>query len=1086
MRVVVLFLLLAITSELSAQTADLEGREIVSLTLAYDTDGSEPPESIRTKLRETLGQFYSSVRIRSAIQELHDTGRIAKVEVFAEPRGDATVSIRFVLRPIGQVRRVSIRFQPTTFTEITEQELLLRTTLVQPGATVSDATLRNSADSIVEYLRDRGYFRAEALITREKVDPTLDENVTFLVTPGTQAKVEAFGIDISGADTKAILERLRSKPGADFTREQLSADIERVRTALADQGFLAPRLNEPRIVYDSESNAITISLTGEAGASIDVEVVSEQSRPGRSTQRRLLPIKRDGTLEYAAIIEGERRLENFYQEQGYFFADVTVVCSVDPPIQDFDGTPLANGTPFICSSLGSESLTGRKVSVEYQVDLNRRLKLVDIRLQGTDLFTIEEISSVLESQRANILGIIPLFGYGRGYTSNRILEEDAATIRSLLRELGYRDATVRTNLGTSIDGESLIVSFIVEEGLPTKIDSVQISGNSAFSDEELLAVLPDLVDKNFSIAKIRNGQRKLSEFYSSRGYFDASVTFSIDEIEPDAATSEPQFRIVYNIQNEGKPIFADRILVTGNVRTKDSAILKALTIKPGELLKATDVYTSEQNLYSSDAFERVSILPTSRQERSDGNVNADVIVDVSEQKPRLIQFGFGYSTDLGLSGSVDVRHFNLLGNLWQGGARIRWSERQQIAQIDFINPRFIRDGQKRYAPLTFTAQYQRDATITRFFRSAFDRGTFGIVQRVDEDGNPIDEFGVNTGRPTLNRLTLSAETNRTISTRDRSILFVRYRFEDVRLYNIESLLIKDLLRPDSKVRISGFGATFVRDTRKNCSIRYTILDIIARGEAEEPCRYNASDPTDGDYFTAEYNVSLPALGANVGFNKFQASYRFYRRFPSFPALRDAVFAANAFIGVASVFSRSSGFPPDEFPGLERILPISERFFAGGSNTLRGFEFESAGPRVVIVPQGQFRDRNGEPVFLSPFTVPFGGNAIAVVNLEARVPLTRSIRAVPFYDGGNVFRTPGDMFKTSSVPESDVFRRNIRAIWSHTIGFGLRVKTPVGGELGVDYGYLLNPPRFLIPQPDSSNAIFQPRRGHIHFRFSQAF
>ncbi|MEO8649981.1 MAG: BamA/TamA family outer membrane protein, partial [Acidobacteriota bacterium] len=291
--------------------------------------------------------------------------------------------------------------------------------------------------------------------------------------------------------------------------------------------------------------------------------------------------------------------------------------------------------------------------------------------------------------------------------------------------------------------------------------------------------------------------------------------------------------------------------------------------------------------------------------------------------------------------------------------------------------------------------------------------------------------------------------------------------------------------------ISGFGATFVRDTRRNCSVKYSILDIIARGEAAEPCRYSASDPTNGDYFTAEYNVSLPFLGANVGFNKFQASYNYYytptvlSRAPV-AAIRNTTFAARAIIGIANVFSGGNRFDPVQFPGLGGILPISERFFAGGANSLRGFDFESAGPRIVVVPQGIFRKSNGDPVTLDPFSVPFGGNALAVVNLEARIPFSKSFRAVPFYDGGNVFLRPGDIFKPHSVPPNDVFQQNLRALWSHTVGLGLRLKTPIGGEIGVDYGYLLNPPRFLIPQGNNVNAIYQLRQNQIHFRFSQAF
>ena len=60
--------------------------------------------------------------------------------------------------------------------------------------------------------------------------------------------------------------------------------------------------------------------------------------------------------------------------------------------------------------------------------------------------------------------------------------------------------------------------------------------------------------------------------------------------------------------------------------------------------------------------------------------------------------------------------------------------------------------------------------------------------------------------------------------------------------------------------------------------------------------------------------------------------------------------------------------------FDRLLPISERFFSGGSTTLRGFPFEEAGPRQVIVPEGQFRNSEGDVINLDPFTVPIGGNA----------------------------------------------------------------------------------------------------------------
>ncbi len=212
----------------------------------------------------------------------------------------------------------------------------------------------------------------------------------------------------------------------------------------------------------------------------------------------------------------------------------------------------------------------------------------------------------------------------------------------------------------------------------------------------------------------------------------------------------------------------------------------------------------------------------------------------------------------------------------------------------------------------------------------------------------------------------------------------------------------------------------------------------------------------------------------------------YNIYYTFPSLKNTTLAGRAILGLANVFSSGNRFANTPTPDLEGLLPISERFFAGGANTLRGFDFESAGPRVVVVPTGTFRDRNRNPIFLDPFTIPFGGNALAVVNLEARIPLTKSIRAVPFYDGGNVFRRVSDIFNPPYVPANDVLQQNLRALWSHTVGLGLRLKTPVGGEFGIDYGYLLNPPRFQIPQVSGPNAIYQLPQSQIHFRFSQAF
>lgn len=1076
-----------LTSILAQSVYEDRRIENVSVTFEGTDRAISAAQQFELIARNTLGDRYSAVKIRDAIDALYKTQKIVSTKVEATAIGESGVNLRFVIKRKTQAEKVSINIGNVVGDKVTEQELLLKLNLLNPGTSITEKTLQDNADLILAYLRERGFFNAEIKYSQQPLKSDTEVAVTFQINPNEQAKIENFAVNIEGFDATKVRQKFDLKPGALYSREFLNQDVEKIRKALREdkKKFLAPELEEPRVVFDAEKNLVSIEVKGKAGATVDVSVDAGKQKIGDKKQTELLSIKREGTLDYASIIEGSRRLRNYYQEHGYFFAEVTPVCSVRPEFTVDEASATTNETEVLCGALTGAELMDRTVEVKYRANLSRQLKLVDIRIEGTNQFKTADIQSVLKSQEANALGFIPFFGYGRGYTSSEILEDDRITLQSLLRELGYRRNTVTVRQGVSPNGEDLIITFVVDEGIPTRIDGVEIVGNTSFDTATLEAQLPNLVGKNFSRARARNGVRQLSEFYSKAGFYDAKVSYSL--VELGKTDQEETVKIVYTLENEGKKVFVNRILINGNEMTKNDAILQAINLRVDDVLSQTDIFTSEQNLYATDAFDLVEIKTEPAGERSDGNRLSDIIINIEEKAPRLITYGGGFSTDFGANGFFDIRHFNLFGKLQQGGARIRASRLQQLVQIDYLIPRFLNDGKTadgaiRYSPLTFSAQYQRDSTVTRFFRSTFDKGTFGIVQRVDADGKPIDEFGARTSDPTINRLTFSAETSRTISRKNRSILFARYKFEDVRIFNVESLLIKDLLRPDARIRTSGFGANFVFDTREDCSIKYTILDIIAKGDAGEPCRYSATNPTRGSYLTAEYNVSVPQLGANIGFQKFQGSYN---RFYTSSLLRDTTFAGRAVFGLANVFSSGNRFSA-QFPDLEGILPISERFFAGGSTTIRGFGFEQAGPRVVVVPQGIFRNSKGEPVFLPPFSIPFGGNALAIVNLEARIPLTESIRAVPFYDGGNVFRRVSDIFKRPDVVANDVFRQNLRAVWSNTVGLGFRIKTPIGGEFGVDYGFLLNPPQFLIPQPDGTNAIYRLKPNQIHFRFSQAF
>ena len=92
-----------------------------------------------------------------------------------------------------------------------------------------------------------------------------------------------------------------------------------------------------------------------------------------------------------------------------------------------------------------------------------------------------------------------------------------------------------------------------------------------------------------------------------------------------------------------------------------------------------------------------------------------------------------------------------------------------------------------------------------------------------------------------------------------------------------------------------------------------------------------------------------------------------------------------------------------------FIPVEDRFYSGGSNSVRGWARSELGPK----------DSNGKPV---------GGNSVLEGSLELRIPLLGSFDSAVFWDFGNVWEEEfGDVLNELN----------------HALGFGLRFKTPIG-------------------------------------------
>ena len=153
-------------------------------------------------------------------------------------------------------------------------------------------------------------------------------------------------------------------------------------------------------------------------------------------------------------------------------------------------------------------------------------------------------------------------------------------------------------------------------------------------------------------------------------------------------------------------------------------------------------------------------------------------------------------------------------------------------------------------------------------------------------------------------------------------------------------------------------------------------------------------------------------------------------FRTLPHTNRIVFAGNARLGLAAGFPREAIDAQNQvIPGeLIRDLPQSERFYAGGDSTIRGFALD----RVGHVP--------AEPSdTLDQDLLPKGGNGLVILNAELRVPVWGGLAMVGFFDTGNVF-----------ARVADIDFGELRS----AVGGGIRYKSPIG-PIRVDLGFKVN-------------------------------
>jgi len=215
------------------------------------------------------------------------------------------------------------------------------------------------------------------------------------------------------------------------------------------------------------------------------------------------------------------------------------------------------------------------------------------------------------------------------------------------------------------------------------------------------------------------------------------------------------------------------------------------------------------------------------------------------------------------------------------------------------------------------------------------------------------------------------------------------------------------------------------------------IGIISANIAQDR-RDNSADAHRGMYNTADIGIAARYLGSQRSFGRILLRNATYH-----PITRNVVLARQTQFGIIAPFS-----PPTGVSSRESV-PLPERFFGGGADSLRAFPYNQAGPRDVGTPVAA----GGQPS--QPTGFPLGGNALFFNNVEARFPfLLQNLQGVLFHDMGNVYSSVKDISLRFKQKDLNDFNHTV-----HAVGVGVRYRTPIGPVRG-DLAYSINPPSYL--------------------------
>ena len=586
------------------------------------------------------------------------------------------------------------------------------------------------------------------------------------------------------------------------------------------------------------------------------------------------------------------------------------------------------------------------------------------------------------------------------------LEQIASDLERQYVSQGRYDASVEATV-EELTRNRVAIKVDIYEGSVSGLKHINIIGNLAFPDEELLDLLELRIpkffaffskDDQYSREKFQSDIEALESFYLDRGYLD----FRIDSTQVSVAPNMKDVYITINLE-EGEVYSVSGVEIAGELRDIPESSIRALILGAEDKVFSRRLMTSSEErieaALGNAGYTFASAKGEPVQDEEDNSVTIKYFVDAGKRAyVRRVNFSGNTVTQ----DHVLRREMRQMENGWAStamieGSKIRLQRLGFFKEVNVETPAVL--GMEDQIDVDFTVEEQPSGSISATVGYAENRGLIlGLgyqESNVFGTGNSIN-IGVNRSDFQTSLSLSFFDPYFTVDgvSRGYSISYRKSDFED---FNVASF------STDSIGANVSFGYPISEISRINFNIGFENTQIeegiIPAREISEFLDREGSEfnlitlqasyrmsalnrgllPTGGRSQSISFDMTIP--GSELEFYRINYNGQIF-----FPLFDPFVLRLRTDLGYGGTY------------GDTQTFPFYKHFFAGGMGSVRGFDGNSLGPRSTPSPQDRFNDPD-----------PIGGNVLIEMSAEILFPLPfvddqTQMRSVLFFDAGNVFNT----------------------------------------------------------------------------------